>query len=83
MTGWERVLKTMGEKKGAEGHLEDAGRTETLIAVRVAEGAQEGQPGLLKAESEYELLSTNPQGPSSLLAPQARNNLFQRDKERR
>lgn len=27
MTGWERVLKTMREKKGAEGRLEDAGRT--------------------------------------------------------
>jgi len=27
MTGWERLLKTVGERKGAEGHLEDAGRT--------------------------------------------------------
>lgn len=27
MTGWERLLKTIRERKGAEGHLEDAGRT--------------------------------------------------------
>lgn len=27
MTGWERLLKTLGGRTGAEGHLEDAGRT--------------------------------------------------------
>lgn len=41
------------------------GEPKALIAVTVAEGAQEGQPGLLKRESESELLRTNPQGPSS------------------
>lgn len=41
------------------------GGPKALIAVTVAEGVQEGQPGLLKRESEHELLRTNPQGPSS------------------
>lgn len=27
ITGWERLLKTVGGRKGAEGHLGDAGRT--------------------------------------------------------
>jgi len=41
------------------------GGPETLIAVTAVEEAQEGQPGLSQRESKHELLSTNPQGPSS------------------
>lgn len=41
------------------------GGPKALIAVTVAEGVQEGQPEILKRESEHELLRTNPQLPSS------------------
>lgn len=54
--GWEKELK---------GIYKMLGGPKMLIAVTVAEGAQEGQPGLSQRQSEDELLSKNPQGLSS------------------
>lgn len=48
MTGQERLLKTMGGRKGAKGNQEMPGGPKTVIAATAAEGAWEGQPGLLQ-----------------------------------
>lgn len=61
------IAQDHGREEGKElkGIWKMPGGPKTLIAVTVAEGAQEGQPGLFQRESEHELLSTSPQGASS------------------